>query len=93
MRRLARESPGRSDGSLLDLSELDLCKAFGAVEANGTVNAVRWVGVLLFGKEDALRRLQPTHELAWANPGDGPVAIVVRFRAPAPPSVDVGRWI
>lgn len=65
MRRFIRENQGRSDQSLLDLSDLDLCKALGAVQANGEVSGVNRVGLLLFGRESALRNFLPTHEVAW----------------------------
>lgn len=64
-RRSIRESRGRSDESLVDLSDLELAKALGVVEANGSVRAVRLAALLLFGREDVLRRLVPTHELAF----------------------------
>ena len=64
-RRSVRERRGRSDESLLDLSDLDMAKALGAVEANGEVVAIRVLGLLLFGKEEALRRWLPTHEVAF----------------------------
>lgn len=64
-RRSIRERRGRSDESLVDLSDLELAKALGVVEANGLVRAVRLAALLLFGREDVLRRLVPTHELAF----------------------------
>lgn len=64
-RRFVRESQGRGDGALLDLADLDLAKALGAVQANGDVAAVRVLGLLLFGREESLRRLLPTHEVAF----------------------------
>lgn len=64
-RRSIRERRGRSDETLLDLPDLELAKALGAVEANGNVNAVRVLGLLLFGKEESLRRLLPAHEAAF----------------------------
>lgn len=64
-RRSVRERRGRSDETLLDLPEIELAKALGAVEANGRVTAVRVLGLLLFGKEEALRRALPTHEVAF----------------------------
>ncbi|MGE5590761.1 MAG: ATP-binding protein [Bacillota bacterium] len=64
-RRSIRERRGRSDETLLGLSDLDLAKALGAVEANGTARAIRVLGLLLFGKEEALRRLLPAHEVAF----------------------------
>ncbi len=64
-RRSIRERRGRSDESLLDLPDLELAKALGVVEANGTVRGVRLAALLLFGKEDALRRFLPGHETAF----------------------------
>ncbi|CUB05967.1 RNA-binding domain-containing protein [Tepidiphilus thermophilus] len=64
-RRSVRERRGRSDESLLDLPDLDLAKALGVVEANGSVRGVRLAALLLFGKEDALRRFVPAHEAAF----------------------------
>lgn len=65
LRRSIRERRGRSDETLLDLSDLELAKALGAVEGNGHASAVRVLGLLLFGKEEALRRLLPVHEVAF----------------------------
>lgn len=64
-RRSIRERRGRSDESLLDLPDLELAKALGVIEANGSVRGVRLAALLLFGKEDALRRFAPTHETAF----------------------------
>jgi ATP-dependent DNA helicase RecG len=64
-RRSIRESRGLGDPSLLDLPNLELAKALGAVEANHEVRAVRLLGLLLFGTEDALRRHLPNHEVAF----------------------------
>ncbi|RTG98963.1 AAA family ATPase [Thermus scotoductus] len=64
-RRLVHESQGRGDSSLLGLSDVELAKALGAVEANHGVSAIRVLGLLLFGREEALRRLLPTHEVAF----------------------------
>lgn len=64
-RRSIRESGGQGDASLLNLSDLDLAKALGAVDANHDVRSVRVLGLLLFGREEALRRLLPTHEVAF----------------------------
>ncbi len=63
-RRAIRESRGQGDAALLDLSDMELAKALGAVEANHSVTQVRVLALLLFGKEDALRRFLPTHEVA-----------------------------
>jgi ATP-dependent DNA helicase RecG len=64
-RRMIRENRGRGDESLLTLSDVELAKALGAVEANHEVRAVRVLGALLFGREEMLRRALPTHEVAF----------------------------
>ena len=64
-RRNVRESGGQGDASLLGLSDLELAKALGAVDANHDVRSIRVLGLLLFGREEALRRLLPTHEVAF----------------------------
>jgi ATP-dependent DNA helicase RecG len=64
-RRTIRESRGQGDTLLLDLPDPELAKALGAVEANHGVTAVRVLALLLFGKEEALRRFLPTHEVAF----------------------------
>ncbi len=64
-RRSVRERRGRSDESLLELPDLELAKALGVVEANGEVRGVRLAALLLFGREDALRRFVPSHEVAF----------------------------
>ena len=64
-RRSVRERRGRGDETLLDLTDIELAKALGAVEANGQVRSVRVAGLLLFGKEDVLRQALPSHEVAF----------------------------
>ncbi len=64
-RRSVRERRGRSDESLLELPDLELAKALAVVDANGEVRGLRLAALLLFGKEDALRRFVPTHEAAF----------------------------
>ena len=64
-RRSIRERRGRGDESLLELNDLELAKALGVIEANGTVRGVRLAALLLFGKEEPLRRFVPTHEVAF----------------------------
>jgi ATP-dependent DNA helicase RecG len=63
-RRSIRERRN-GDQSLLALSDLELAKALGAVEANGNVRNIRVLGLLLFGKEESLSRFLPTHEAAF----------------------------
>ncbi len=64
-RRFIRESQGRGDASLVDLPDVELAKALGAIQANHAVSSVRALGLLLFGREEALRRLLPVHEVAF----------------------------
>ena len=64
-RRMVRENRGRADESLLMLSDAELAKALGAAEGNHEVRAVRVLGLLLFGKEEAIRPLLPCHEVAY----------------------------
>lgn len=64
-RRSTRESHGQGDKSLLDLSDLELAKALGAVQGGAEPQAVRILALLLFGREESLRWLLPTHEVAF----------------------------
>ncbi len=64
-RRHIRESRGQGDSSLLSLPDLELAKALGAVEANHKIKEIRILGLLLFGKKEALRKFIPTHEFAF----------------------------
>ena len=64
-RRFIRESQGRGDASLVDLPDVELAKAVGAIQANHAVSSVRVLGLLLFGREEGLRRLLPVHEVAF----------------------------
>jgi len=87
-RRLVRESRGRSDESLVALSDLDLAKALGAVEANHTVTSIRILGLLLFGREGALCRYLPTHEIAFQALRGNEVEVNEFFRWPLLRSMD-----
>jgi ATP-dependent DNA helicase RecG len=64
-RRFIRESRGLGDSSLLQLPDIELAKAVGAVEANQSIRTVRVLGLLMFGRQEALTRLMPTHEVAF----------------------------
>jgi ATP-dependent DNA helicase RecG len=81
-RRFVRESQARGDTSLVDLPDLELAKALGAVEADHEVLAVRVLGLLLFGREEALRRLLPTHEVAFQALSGQKVEVNDFFRWP-----------
>ncbi len=65
-RRSVRESRGRGDASLVELSDLEIAKALGAVELDDQGNASpRVLALLLFGREDSVRRFVPAHEVAF----------------------------
>lgn len=82
-RRNVREAPAsQGDRSLLELSDLDLAKALGAVQANHDVRAVTVLGLLLFGREEALRRFVPTHEVAFQVLADNEVRVNAFYRWP-----------
>jgi ATP-dependent DNA helicase RecG len=61
-RRFIRESYGFGDISLLHRSNRDVARALGAISANGDV---RLLGLLLFGKDEAIRRLCPNHAVVF----------------------------
>lgn len=81
-RRSVSERRGRGDESLLDLPDIELAKALGAVEANGSVMGIRLLGLLLFGREEALQRHVPTHEVAFQVLRDTEVEVNDFFRWP-----------
>ncbi|MBN1426197.1 putative DNA binding domain-containing protein [Candidatus Fermentibacteria bacterium] len=81
-RRFIRESHGRGDDSLVGLPDLELAKALGGVQANHAVSAIRVLGVLLFGREEALSRLLPTHEVAFQMLSGRSVEVNDFFRWP-----------
>lgn len=64
-RRSIRENRGRGDAALLDLADEELTRVLGAVEMGPAGPIIRVLGLLLFGKEEALRRYLPTHEVAF----------------------------
>lgn len=65
LRRLISESRGGGDSTLVELSDLEIAKALGVVTANGEIRSIRAGALLLFGREEAIRRLVPTHEVAF----------------------------
>ena len=79
---MIRESRGRSDAALAELPDREIAKALGAVEANHEVSAVRVLGLLLFGREDAIHRYLPTHEVAFQVLSDTRVVVNEFFRWP-----------
>lgn len=82
LRRLIRESRGLGDNSMLELPDLELAKAIGAVEANHEVKGIKVLGLLLFGKEDSVKRFLPTHEVAFQVLSGTEVEVNEFFRWP-----------
>ena len=64
-RRMIRENRHRGDEALLDLDNLELARALGAVERSHGATEVRVLGLLLFGHADALAAVLPAHEVAF----------------------------
>ena len=65
LRRLIQESGVRGDSDLAKLADVEIAKALGVVVANGEIRAIRAGALLLFGREAAIRRFLPTHEVAF----------------------------
>ncbi|MFQ5344031.1 MAG: RNA-binding domain-containing protein [Anaerolineae bacterium] len=63
LRRMVAENPG--DTALLDLSEREIAGALGLVRAAGDRLIPTLAGLLLVGKEAALREYVPAHEVAF----------------------------
>lgn len=78
LRQAVAKNAGRADASLLGLSDGEIVRALGLVDgdasgagpAGGRADAagtdrIRVAGLLLLGREEAIRRLLPTHEVAF----------------------------
>jgi ATP-dependent DNA helicase RecG len=93
-RRLARESGGRGDAALLGLSDLELAKSLGVVDANHDVRSLRVAALLLFGREESLKRLVPTHEVAFQEMIGSAVGVNDFFTWPLPRVIEelIGRF-
>ncbi|MBM4029630.1 MAG: AAA family ATPase [Planctomycetes bacterium] len=63
LRRMVEEN--RGDAALLDLSDEETARALGLVRAENEVLTPTLTGLLLVGKEAALRNHVPTHEVAF----------------------------
>lgn len=64
-RRAVRENRARGDTTLLELSNVELARVLGAVEAREGEDIVRLLGLLLFGAPDLLASNVPAHEVAF----------------------------
>lgn len=65
LRQTVAKNVGRADATLLGLSDTEIAKALGLAEGRERVERVRVAGLLILGREEALRRLVPTHEVAF----------------------------
>ena len=82
LRRTISKNPGRADASLLALSDVEIVKALGLGEGRERIERVRVAGLLLVGREEALRRLVPTHEVAFQVLSGTRIAVNEFFRWP-----------
>jgi ATP-dependent DNA helicase RecG len=82
LRQTVAKNPGRADASLLSLSDQEIVKALGLVESSQQPERLRVAAILLVGREEALRRLVPTHEVAFQVLSGTRVAVNDFFRAP-----------
>src|SRR5918992_1377456 len=82
LRRTISKNPGRADSSLLALSDAEIVKALGLAEGRERVERVRVAGLLVLGREEALRRLVPTHEVAFQVLSGTRIAVNEFFRWP-----------
>jgi ATP-dependent DNA helicase RecG len=69
VRRTIAINRGRADGALLELSDAEIVRALGLGEGGGDrgerVDRVRVAGLLMVGREDAIKRYVPNHEVAF----------------------------
>jgi ATP-dependent DNA helicase RecG len=87
-RRSIRENKGRGDNALLELPDRELAKAVGAVTESQNALIVPTLGLLLFGREDALTRMLPSHEVAFQVLSGTKVEVNDFFRWPLLRMVD-----
>jgi ATP-dependent DNA helicase RecG len=69
VRRTIALNRGRADAALLDLSDAEIVRALGLGEGGkdraDRVERVRVAGLLMVGREEAIRRYVPNHEVAF----------------------------
>jgi len=69
VRRTVALNRGRADATLLDLSDAEIVRALGLGEGGGErgerVDRVRVAALLMVGREAAIRRFVPNHEVAF----------------------------
>lgn len=76
------DNPGRGDSVLLELSDLDMAKALGAIETDGDQVTIRVLGLLLFGHQEVLAAALPAHEVAFQRLSAEQVKVNDFFRWP-----------
>jgi ATP-dependent DNA helicase RecG len=81
-RRIIRENRGKGDFALSSLSDIELAKSIGAIDADRDIKSIKVLGLLLFGKEDSLTRLVPSHEVAFQVISDTRIQVNDFFRWP-----------
>lgn len=65
LRQTVAKNVGRADATLLGLADGEIARALGLAEGGERIERVRVAGLLMLGREEALRRLVPTHEVAF----------------------------
>ncbi len=85
LRQMVARNRGRADASLLELSDHEIVRALGLGESHGggeRVDRVRVAGLLLLGREEAIARLVPTHEVAFQVLSGTRISVNEFFRLP-----------
>lgn len=83
LRQTVARNAGRADAALLGLSGPEIVRALGLGEGGGEhIERVRVAGLLLLGRDEALRRLVPTHEVAFQVLSGTRIAVNEFFRWP-----------
>ncbi|TVR38324.1 MAG: AAA family ATPase [Nitriliruptor sp.] len=75
LRNLIARNRGRADAALGGLGDRDIARALGVVGGSPDAPEIRVGAVLLFGREDVLRREVPTHEVAFQVLEDTAVSV------------------
>ena len=85
LRQMVARNRGRADASLLELSDHEIVRVLGLGESHGggeRVDRVRVAGLLLLGREEAIARLVPTHEVAFQVLSGTRISVNEFFRLP-----------
>lgn len=89
LRQMVARNRGRADASLLELSDHEIVRALGLGESSAgggaggeRVDRIRVAGLLMLGREEAITRLVPTHEVAFQVLSGTRIAANEFFRLP-----------